>query len=758
MADEKVIWVKDPATGKVGSIPAEQGEAGRRAGYVDATQEEADAASRGQQVQGWKGTALAGAAGVASAVPFARNLVREVAPQFGQDMDESAEAHPWVHGAAELATFVAGGEVLGALKGAGAAAKAATTVPEVAEAAGAATKALPDIAASAVQKVLPGEARGFQTMANLPTVTGKVAELGMEAAAEKGIAKAVPSLASRVLGRLPDAAQNALMGMGTGAIELTNEKDLPQTPEALASHIMSTLFWSGAAGAVGGEVMHGLIKAASPVVGLASKALGKSSDALDTLAAALKVGDADSVIAKTRGQLQNGFEAMDMMAKQRTIDGAMEQVRKKVGDAGMGDLDAARIKAETAYSDAKANVMRMLGMDVTKGGKKVRQISLDRLGKALKSDQKADVLEALQALHKAGNGLRDFHEQLAQAGASGVEGLAGKTKEQVEELLKVQDAMKAGIAEAGGQAGMGDAAKALFGGEIGGAVAEHFGHHILGKLVPLYGAARAAKMLWELAPAEFKAARLAQLARLTEGVGQHLDRVAAAASSGGGGKFAAPAAALLSVDELRKLRDDVQEKLANPQKAMDHLQERAGVVESFAPETYGQMGIQYGQQLMTLAGILQWPHMEGPWAPQWMPSETERMKMSAKIAIVKDPKVFEAKLAKGTATQEEAALYKQVHPARADHLASAFLGGLKQGMKADAGTLKAMTAFSTMGLGPARASYSQPTLQQVQGIYSMKASQQGGPGSRGGTGGAKALTASQMITLPGQRVSNRPVK
>jgi len=577
-------------------------------------------------------------------------------------------------------------------------------------------------------------------------------------AGESGVSAAVPSLSARVLGRLPDAAKQAQLGLGYSAIELTNEKDLGRTPEEVASHVMGSLFWGAVGGAAGGEIVHGVLKAASPLVEKVGAAFGKSAEALDNLAAALKVGDGEAIIKSTRGKLQGGLDAMDQLAHTKTLDKAMEAARKKVGDSGMKDLDAGYIKATEAYADAKANVLRQLGINVTERGDTARKISSDKVAKALRSESRDDVLEALQKLHEAGKGLQDFHEELAKAGATGLEGLSGTTKEQVQALMDVQAAMKAGLAESAARGGVGEAAQALFGGEIAGGIAEHFGHHILGKLVPLYGAARAAKMLWQLAPAEFKAARLAALARLSEGVDGHLDRIASAMWNGGAGKFAAAPVAAMSGEELHKLRDEVNQKLSNPQLAQDHLERRAGVLADVVPEAYGQMAVQYGQQLQTLAGILKMPEpLGGPFSQKYQPSESERAKMALHVAIVKDPKVFEANLAKGTATAAQVATYKAAHGPRAEALTRAFLGGLKEGRRADAGTLKAMTGAAILGITP-RSSYSPGTIAGVQGIYALKGTQQGGPGSRGGTGGAKALSANQMVSLPGQRVAQRPVK
>jgi len=745
-SEDAPVWVKNPKTGEVGPLwKPEDLSAARANGYIDASKEERDAEYQQRQVEGWKGKVAAGAAGVADVVPFARNVVRSVAPELGEDVDRSAEAHPWIHGAAELATIAATAGIGGETAAAGKVAE--TGIGTVMEA------ALPAVAEKAI--IAEGVPGGMRIA--LQAVEGALAKKSAEAAAERGVSAAVPSLAARVLGRAPEAARNATAGLGYGALSLTNEKDLGHSPEEVASHVMGTLFWSTVGGVVGGELMHGITKAASPVVEATGRAFGKAGEALDNLAAALKVGDGAGVVSKARSALQGGFDAMDQMAKQKVIDRGMEQVRKKVGDAGMGELDAQRIAVEEAFSDARANVMRLVGIPVTERGETVRKISADKVAKALKSENRQDVIEALQKLHEAGKGLQDFHETLAKAGATGLEGLSGKVADQVNGLLEVQEAFKKGLITAEEKGGVMEALKAVAGGEIGGAVAEHFGHHVLGQLIPAYGVVKAARMAWKMAPAEWQAARLSQLARLGAGVDAHLERVASALHSDGIGKYAAPAVASMSAADLRKLRDDVQQKLANPQLAMDHLQERAGVVNDFAPEAYGQMGLQYGAQLQALAGILQWPELPGPYSPQWTPSASETAKMSRAVAIVKDPRVFEASLAKGTATPAEAAVYKQAHGPRAAALTAKFAAGIKESAHKDGATLRAMTGMMVMGITP-RASYSQPMLQSIQGLYAQRASQQGGPGSRGGTGGAKALTASQMISLPGQRVANRPPK
>ena len=418
-------------------------------------------------------------------------------------------------------------------------------------------------------------------------------------------------------------------------------------------------------------------------------------------------------------------------------------------DEGMKPWDAKRIKAETGVEQAHDELMGLLG---SKG-----KLSSAKLAKALKSDDRDAVVEALQKYHQAGKDLAAFHEELAQAGASGSEGLAGKTKEQVDQLMEVQGAMKAGIAKSEGKKATDEVLKT----GLAYGVAEHFGHMLLGKA---YVTAKVAGKLVEMLPADFKAARLAQLARVAQGVEDHLDRVAKASAAGGTGKYAAPVASLLTVDEYRKLRDDVNNKVSNPQLALDHLHEKAGVVNEFAPDTYAQMGIQYGTQLQAMAQALQGPTLQGPYSPQYMPSATELQKASTAVAIVKDPRVAEAKIAKGTITPSEAKVYSMAHGPRAAALSAKVAGGLKQGMAQDRDTLKAMTGVAIMGLGAPRTSYSQPMLQRVQGFYSQRDAQQGGPGSRGGlgsrggTGGAKALTASQAISLPGQRVANRPVK
>ena len=844
--EEAPTWVKNPKTGEVLPLwKPEDLHAARANKFVDATPEEAQATHRQMQLEGWKGTAMAAGAGVASVIPFARNAVRRAAPQFGKDVDDSVAEHPWVHGAAELAAIAATAGIGGEGAVAGEVAEAA--IPSLATAGaeralgagaerlalGAGESAVAPVAERAAlgagEKVLQGEAvtsRGLRPLSSvarelpastvegevvapgaqraLPAETGgtpeavrapgtdtvnvpfaervplpgesaggplarraetihiggpaeavtqvdaKLAQTIEEAAGERGVASAVPSLSARLLGRLPDAAKNAQLGATYAAIDLTNEKDLPHSPEELASHIMGSLFWGAAGGVVGGELMHGLMKGASKVAEATGKAFAKGTEALDNMAAALSVGDGSAIIAKSKKALQGSFDAMDAMAKPKTIDQGMEEVRRKVGDAGMKDLDAQRIHAEEAYGDAKANVMRILGMNVTERGDTVRRISYDKVAKAMKGESREEVVDALKKLHEAGKQLHSFHETLAQAGATGLEGLGGKTKEQVAQLLEVQAAMKAGVAQAEAKKGIDE----ILSGGIGGAIASHFGHALLGKA---YAGVKIGKALWSMAPAEFKAARLAQLARLSEGVDGHLQRVANAMHAGGVGKFAIPAASGMSFAELKKMREDVQQKLSNPQLAQDHLEQRAGVVNEFAPDTYGQMALQYGDQLQALAGILQWPQMDGPWAPEYMPSASEVHKMSTAVAIVKDPRVFEANLAKGTATPGQAAVYRQAHGQRAQALATTFAGGIKQGKKSDAGSLKAMTSAMILGITP-RASYSQPMLQSTQGMYSMKATQQGGPGSRGGAGGAKALTASQMFTLPGQRVSNRPVK
>ncbi len=778
--EEAPTWVKNPKTGEVMPLHTpEDLHAARVNHFVDATPEEANAQHRKDQLEGWKGSAMAAGAGVADVVPFARNLVRKVAPQFGADVDASVAEHPWIHGAAQLATIAATAGIGGEGAAIGEAAEAsglARAVPaeletavqtsravgpakamiaegEASLAGKAAPQGLEAVLPGGVEKAIVQEANPHLTREAIRQVDEHLAETINAAAGERGVASAVPSLASRVLGRLPDAAKNAQVGATYSAIELTNEKDLPHSPEELASHIMGTLFWGAAGGVAGGELMHGLMKAASPVVDAFGKAFSKGSEALEKAAGALGAGsgDAAAIISKSKKALQGSFDAMDAMAKPKFIDDAMESVRRKVGDAGMGELDASRIRVEDAYGDAKANVMRILGMNVTEKGDTVRRISYDKVAKAMKGDSREEVVDALKKLHDAGRQLHEFHEQMAQAGATGLEGLAGKTKEQVQQLLEVQAAMKAGVSDATAKAGLDE----VLSGGIGSAVASHFGHALLGKA---YLGVKVGKVLWSMAPAEFKAARLAQLARLSEGVSGHLDRVANAMHNGGAGKLAIPAASGMSFAELKKMREDVNQKLANPQLAQDHMDARAGVVAEFAPDTYGQMALQYGQQLQVLAGILQWPEMTGPWSMPYQPSAAEVHKMSTAVAIVKDPRVFEANLAKGVATPGQASVYKSAHGARAQALGATFAGGLKQGMKADAGSLKAMTGMMVLGLGPARQSYTQPMLQRVQGAYSMAASQKGGPGSRGGAGGAKALTASQMFTLPGQRVSNRPVK
>ena len=236
--EDKPIWVKDPSTGQVGPVWNPEDIAAARANkFVDASQEEANQAHQQRQLEGWKGKLAAGLTGVAETVPFARNIARAVAPEFGSDVDRSVEAHPWIHGATELAAIASGAGATGALEGAGAAVESA---------------------------LVKGAA---------------------ESAAEQGVAKAVPTLAQRVLGRLPAAAKNATVGTGYGALELTNEKDLPHTPEELASHVLGTLFWGAAGGVAGGELTHGLLKAASPVVQATSKAIGKAGDKLEKLAA-----------------------------------------------------------------------------------------------------------------------------------------------------------------------------------------------------------------------------------------------------------------------------------------------------------------------------------------------------------------------------------------------------------------------------------------------------------------------------------------
>lgn len=739
MADDPKIWVKNPQTGEVLSISTpEEIHAAQANKFVNATQEEADKAYRQEQLQGWKGTALAAGAGVADVVPFARNIVRRAAPALGQEVDESVEAHPVVHGIATLATIAATAGIGGETAAVGKAAEAGV------EGVGALT-AIERAVPAAVERAAIASKDPAAIRAALGNVEGALAKVSSEAAGQTGVAKAVPSLAARVLGRVPEAAKNAQLGLAYSGIELTNEKDLGRTPEEVAGHVMGSLFWGAVGGAAGGEVVHGVLKAASPVVRSVGKAFGSFGEKVEGIAGAIKAGgDPSAVVNKARGGLQRGLDAIDQMAKPKAIDKAMEAVRVKVGDAGMGELDAMRIKAEDAVEAARADVMRLLGQKGT--GK----ISADRLARALKSDERQDVIEALQRLHEAGKGLRDFHEQLFQAGASGVEDLAGKTKEQVEGLLEVQDAMKAGIAAEAGKTGLDDVIRAGVVGEV----AAHFGHALFGKA---YIAAKVGKKLMEMAPAEFKAARLAQLARLSEGVDGHLDRVASALHAGGPGKYAAPRIAAMTGDELHKLRDEVQAKLANPQLAQDHLEERAAPLQEFAPDTYGQMAVQYGQQLQVLASILQWPEMPGIYGAKWELSPTERAQIAAKVAIVKDPRVFEAHLARGTATPAEAKVYQQAHPARAAALGQRVLSGIREGHREDNASLKAMTGMMVMGITP-RASYSQATLAGVQGLYSQRANQQGGPGSRGGTSGAAKLSASQMISLPGQRVSNRPVK
>ncbi len=742
-SEAKPVWVKDPQTGKVAPIwTPEDIHAARANHFVEATEAERDQAYQQRQQEGWKGQVAAGVAGAAEVVPFARNIARSVAPEFGADVDKSVETHPWIHGTTELAAVAATAGIGGETAAAGKAAEAGIgTVME---------RALPAVA----EKTIIAEGVPGANRIALQAVEEALAKHGAAAAAEKGVASAVPKLSERVLGRLPEAAQNAKLGLAYSGIELTNEKDLGNTPEERASHIMGTLFWGAAGGVVGGELMHGLLKAASPVVGAAAKALGKGTEVLDNLAAAYKGGNGEAVIGKSKKALQEGLDAIDGLAKEKVIDRSMEAVRLKVGDEGMKPFDAQRIQVETAADDARANLLKVLGMNVQENGKAVRKISMDKVARALKSDQRDDVLEAMKAYHEAGKGLQAFHESLAQAGATGSEGLSGKVAEQMDGLLEVQDAMKEGVKQAAGKAAAGEVVDELMKGGIGGGIAAHFGHMLMGKA---YVAAKIGKVAFNLAPAEFKAARLAQLARLSEGVSGHLDRVADAMHAGGAGKYAAPAVAAMSMADMRKLQEDVNAKVSNPQLALDHMHERAGIVNEFAPDTYAAMGLQYGQQLQVMQQLLQWPQPTGPMDPPWVLSPEELRKMSTSVAIVKDPRVFEAKLAKGTATPAEAKVYSAAHGSRAAALSASLAKGFKQGQREDAGTLKAMTGMMVMGVTP-RASYSQPMLQSIQGMYSMRASQQGGPGSRGGTGGAKALTASQAISLPGQRVANRPVK
>ena len=707
--EAKPAWVKRAGSGKVEPVwkPEDIKEA-HLMGDTEASEAERNAAYVQHQAQGWKGAGLSVASGVTGVVPFAHQALKAIAPGIAEDVEKSDEEHPIIKAVSEVGS----------------------------------------IAASV--------AAGVGVPAAIDELSGIAGAKVAEAAGESAIAGVLPSLSAKTVSRL---ASNAMQGVAYSELALTNEKDLPHNARELAEGAVFAVLKGIAGGVAGGELGHAALRGASALARGGSKAMAAADEALQGLAAKYNGGgDAAELARAATPKLQASVDLGDKALKD--IDkNLMGKLEKKIGFDGMAEPQAKFRDLDEQWQAAKDNALRVAGGAEDVPGKETgRRFKVGKVFKAYQqgaSPQNDDLLKSMTDMHGVGKKILALHEELSAASASAedVTQRLGSAPKGMDDLLDLQAEIRAGV--------VADDAKQAAGGLLSGAgglgaAAELLGHHATGGLLL---AARAGKMAWSMAPAEFKAATLGMLARTAEGVSKHLDTIADATFAADASHIVAPAVTVLTAAKYHEAVEHYNSMASNPTLLADRLHEQAGHLADVAPDAYGQMAITIGNHAnLALNALLGGPQLQGSCSPKYTPSAGELRKASDKLAVIRDPRVFEAKLAKGTATADLAAVYKQAWPERSYNLGVKIGGVLADLKRTDKASVKAMTGLAVTGLGTPRQSYSQPMLARLQGAYALAASQKGGPGSRGGMSGAGKITSAQSIKLPGQAVSERMPK
>ena len=450
---------------------------------------------------------------------------------------------------------------------------------------------------------------------------------------------------------------------------------------------------------------------------------------------------------------------------------ALQGLRDKV-DAVLANPDAvgdvmssANAKARETYASlraSRAQIQRQLGerfeTPMGKGWRPKSQKVATAIGKG-DSAANDELLGDLQQYKSAVGASHDFSQNLDRQLSNVVDAAGGLGS--TRRIQEAMDTVQAGVTSA-------DAAKA--GAEAGGlgtglaalGVLAHF-HPVVGGIALGAKAVVAAGEYLAQHHPEWTAGKLTLLARGAAKVQQNIE--ANAASLIRGGEYvamagSAPVVAALTNASYQQLKAQVGQLAASPEAFHSRVTEQGQELNAYAPSTFGNLVMAASSQLQLLQAALQGPELVGYAAAKYQPSATELSRMSKQVATITNPATTVKAAQQGTLTPQQWQLYSKAFPQHAKAFTVAIGHELAQSKRQDQLGLKVMTSLASMGLGVPAPRYSQPMLQRTQAGYALRNSQAGGPGSRGAThtSGSMKLNIADATLLPGQRISQRPVK
>ena len=289
-------------------------------------------------------------------------------------------------------------------------------------------------------------------------------------------------------------------------------------------------------------------------------------------------------------------------------------------------------------------------------------------------------------------------------------------------------------------------------------------HHLTSPVGWAILAGKAAKKLRSGAMAEWTANRLATLKHLSDSFDKVLERHADALVGVGdanAGKVIGPLVTNKpwTDEEYKAKSKQAAEAAANPDAMMDTIHHHAGGANDFAPMTFGNFAGYSAAHATMIAETLRPPQIEGWAAPTWTTSATERQAAQEIVQTIQDPLYAVQRLNAGTANPKIMAAWAKAWP----HIAKGYQVkvGYSLSKVKDPSQLstKKLNSLMMLGMGIPNGTYSPSLINRAQSVYHLKATQQGGPGSRGGAGSrggnvGKINLSTQFLT-PTQRAAQR---
>ncbi len=236
-------------------------------------------------------------------------------------------------------------------------------------------------------------------------------------------------------------------------------------------------------------------------------------------------------------------------------------------------------------------------------------------------------------------------------------------------------------------------------------------------------------------------------------IDKHIDAATSLASRGAaiGSRISAVAN---QVDTYQKRVADIQ-KLAQPENLMAHAEALSAPFQ-FSPGLATSMSMNVGNQVNYLQGQIKSPTMPGMFPRPWTPSATEAQDYNLKHDAVVDPVTALGRgLVNGNLTPQTVMAVQATAPLTLQKFQAKALSKLTGMKQPHAIPYNRHGAFSLL-LGKDVFGNMSPTMiQGVQAVYALKATQQGGVGSRPRPAQEGKITISQQMLTPTQRAAQR---